>query len=74
VVTTESHPYAVEILNQNFTVLKTVKSTTESGALSEAERLNYLLGRETKQGDLVAVIVTKKWNGDTWETMTETEW
>lgn len=74
VITTESHAYAVELLSTNFGVMNTIRTTTESGALWKAENLGYLLGRQNRQGDTVAVIVTKKWTGSEWEVMTETEW
>jgi len=51
-----------------------IRTTTEDGALSQAESLNYLLGRQNRHGQYVAVIATKKWNGEEWETLTETEW
>jgi hypothetical protein len=74
VITTESHAYAVELLSTNFGVMNTIRTTTESGALWKAENLGYLLGRQNRQGDTVAVIVTKRWTGSEWEVMTETEW
>jgi len=73
-LTTESHPYRVELLSGNFSVMNIIRATTEDGALSYAESLNYLLGRQNKHGHYVAVIATKKWNGEEWETLTETEW
>ena len=73
-LTTESHPYRVELLSGNYSVLNIIRTTTEDGALSSAEGLHYLLGRQNKQGHYVAVIVTKKWNGEAWEIMTESEW
>ena len=73
-VTTESHGYAVELLSTNFSVMNTIRTETESSALWQAEKLGYLLGRQNKWGHTVAVIVTKKWNGENWEIITETEW
>jgi hypothetical protein len=74
VITTDSHAYAVELLNTNLVVMNTIRTTTEDGALWQADRLTYLLGRQNRHGDTVAVIVAKKWTGDTWEILTETEW
>lgn len=73
-LTTESHPYRVELLSGNFSVMNIIRTTTEDSALSQAESLNYLLGRQNRHGQYVAVIATKKWNGTEWETLTETEW
>lgn len=73
-ITTETHPYAVELLNSNLGVMNTIRSTTEKSALWNAENLTYLLGRENKRGEMVTVIVAKKWNGDSWEIITETEY
>ena len=73
-ITTESHAYSVELLNTNLAVMNTIRATTEESALWEAERLTYLLGRQNRHGETVAVIVAKKWTGDTWEILTETEW
>jgi hypothetical protein len=73
-ITTESHAYSVELLNTNFGVMNTIRTTTEDGALWQAERLTYLLGRQNRHGETVAVIVAKRWTGDSWEVITETEW
>jgi hypothetical protein len=72
--TDQTHPYAIELLSGNYSSLYVLRCTTEENAQLGAEKRNYLLGREFNNGNYVAVIVTKKWTGDSWEILTETEW